>query len=196
MIVNLEDIRINKMQYNSNQRDAIESDFNNINDQINKLKLKLNPLEKTMRVFRFIDEFDLKSHLDHVTNINISNEYNEVSTGEYNLSQIGEFKFSYDYINNNKTINVNFTIDFSSQTSYENRYEPYIECEYKLDVTNTDDEYYIDGGDYPEILIVNSEYVNGDENLPNVPESWCNLINRVINYIEGDKNQMKDLMKF
>lgn len=92
---------------------------------------------------------------------------------------IGEFHFSYKYFKSNDQINhVNFSLKYSSQQSYENRYDPNIECQTSLNVTNTNDKYYIDK-DHKGIPV--EFFVNQEEPEE---ESWGYLLFKIIQEVE------------
>ena len=107
------------------------------------------------------------------------------------FSRNGTFELSYTYYQtNNNIIKVKFSAEYSSQTSYENRYEPYVECESSLEVTNTNDQYYIDKANHD---IPCQLYVNGDEVES---QSWAYLINKIIYDIEGEENELYKFLDF
>lgn len=171
------------MQYDGviYHKETLENQYDSLKQEMNELEIKLKPLEEKMKTLRFIDHYDLKSYfnIDKIQDIKFSNQYDYVSTGEYNESIVGEFHFSYKYFKSNNQINqVNFSIKYSSQQSYENRYEPYIDCQTSINVTNTDDKYELDK-DHEGIPV--EFFVNQEEPEE---ESWGYLLSQIIQKIE------------
>jgi len=157
-----------------------------IKQEMNELDTKLKPLQEKMKTLRFIEHFGLKSYfnIDKVQNIKVTNSYEYVSADEYCESSEGKFNFSYGYFNSKnknkiKTNEVKFSLKYSSQQSYENRYNPYIECQTSVNVTNTNDKYYIDK-DHNGIPV--EFFVNEKESEE---ESWGYLLSKIIQKIEG-----------
>ena len=166
-------------------KETLESQYNLIKKEMDEIQSKLKPLEEKMKTLRFIEHFGLKSYfnIDRVQNIKITNSYDYVSAAEYCGSGEGEFNFSYEYCNSKnknkiKTNEVKFSLKYSSQQSYENRYNPYIECQTSVNVTNTNDKYYIDKDNrgIPVQFFVNEEEPE--------EESWGYLLSKIIQDIE------------
>ena len=157
------------------------------------LKEKLDPLEKKIKILRFIDHFGLNDYfnIDKVGDIELTNSYESVSTGKYYNSIKGKFHLSYTYNKGNNQINkVKFSTKYSSYESYENRYKPDIECDTSLNVTNTDDQYYIDKDNHNIPCML---YINGDEVES---ESWGYLVGKIIDIICGDKRALCQFLDF
>ena len=177
------------MQYDGviYHKETLLNQYDKLKQEMNKLEAKIKPLEEKMKALRFIEHFGLESYFNiaKVQNIKVTNSYEYVSAAEYCESSEVKFNFSYEYCkskNNNKikTNKVNFSLKYSSQQSYENRYNPYIECQTSVNVTNTNDKYYIDK-DHKGIPV--QFFVNEKEPEE---ESWGYLLFKIIQEIESE----------
>jgi len=172
------------MQYDGviYHKETLESQYNQLKQEMIELKTKLKPFEEKMKTLRFIEHFSLESYfnINKVQNIKVSNSYNYVSGAEYCGSGLGEFHFSYEYCKSkNVKINVKFSLEYSSEESYENRYNPYIDCQTSLNVFNTKDKYQLDKDDKG---IPVDFSVNGKEPKE---KSWAYLLFKIIQEIES-----------
>ena len=75
------------MQYDGviYHKETLESQYNQLKQEMIELKSKLKPFEEKMKTLRFIEHFGLKSYfnINKVQNIKVSNSYNYVSGAEY-----------------------------------------------------------------------------------------------------------------
>ena len=171
------------MQYDGviYHKETLVNLYDQLKQEMNELEIKLKPLEEKMKTLRFIEHFGLESYINinKIQDIKFSNKYDYISTGEYEESINAEFNFSYKYFKSINQINhVNFYLKYSSQHTYENRYVPNINCQTKINVTNTNDEYHFDKDDMGRPV---EFYVIQDDTDE---ESWGSLLSKLVEKIE------------
>ena len=118
--------------------------------------------------------------------------YSNNPRDEYSSYHSGELELSYDYVkDNNNVISVKYTADYNSSQSYENRYEPYVEFDSKLNVSPSNIKFDYDPD--VEIYYTNPKYDEDSEDDEDVTE-WCDLMNKVLEEIEGDVDNFRDIV--
>ena len=141
-------------------------------------KIKLNFLNRYSINMTYIDNLKVIAHY----------RYSDNPRDEYSAYHSGELELSYDYVNDNNVISVKYTADYNYSQSYENRYDPYVEFDSKLNVSpNIKFTYDKD----VKIYYTNPKCDDEDDEDD---ADWCNLINKVLEEIEGDANNLSDLV--
>ncbi|VVU94854.1 hypothetical protein CPAV1605_579 [seawater metagenome] len=189
------------MQHFTNQKEDIINEYNSIKENIKKLQKQLSPLENKIKSFKLIDRFDLNynQNLDQIKNITFENEYQCVSGSEYCSTENGRLVLSYDFHqSNNNIINVKFTLNFSREESYKNKYNSYVEITFDLENnsndfveidTNNDNipcEVYLNGDPLYDV-----DYFREDNEI-----TWASLLSVIINYILGNTGNLVELLEF
>jgi len=78
--------------------------------------------------------------------------------------------------------------DYNSSQSYENRYDPYVEFDSKLKVSPSNIKFEYDKD--VKIYYTNPKYDNEEEDV----SLWCDLINEVLEEIEGNANNFSEIV--
>ena len=152
-----------------------------LNQNVKLLESDINKLKDRLFKINFISELNLsKEDFNNITDFKLSRNYNSASGGEYCQNIDGFFEINYTYTSE-KTVKINFRVDFEFSESYENRYNPDILLEPQLTVSGASYDF-----SWPDREI---------ESLEETSE-WCHLINTILSRDEDeDYNFWTDLME-
>lgn len=153
-----------------------------LNDSIKTKEFRLEEIKQ-----RFIERYEID--MKNINNLKVIAHYRSSNNprDEYSSFHSGEIELSYDYVKDNSNIiSIRYTADYNSSQSYENRYDPYIEFDSKLNVS-------------PHIRFdydknVQIYYTNPEFNEDGI--QWCDLINKVLQEIEGNATNFSEILSY
>ena len=152
----------------------LESEFESLTTQIELLEKRLVPTKEQLRAYRLKDYCNISDkYLKNITSFVIKCNYNEISSGEYNLSGTGFITICYNYERpkGGGEIKVEYTVSVTYEQGYENRYEPYINAEKSLKVVG--DTEYTQEYDLVECKENDGRKIN-----------WSTLLNKIISEVQ------------
>lgn len=151
-----------------------------LNDSIKTKEFGLEEIKQ-----RFIERYEID--MKNINNLKVIAHYRSSNNprDEYSSFHSGELELSYDYVKDNgNIISVKYTAEYNYSQSYENRYDPYIEFDSKLNVS-PNIRY-----DYDE----NIQVYNTDPEFNENGTKWCDLINKVLQEIEDNATNFSEIL--
>ena len=146
-------------------------------------KIKQNFLNRYNIDMTYIDNLKVIAHY----------RYSDNPRDEYSSYHNGELELSYDYVkDNNNVISVKYTADYNSSQSYENRFDPDVEFDSKLNVSPSNIKFDYDPD--VEIFYTNPKYNDEDSEDDEDSTKWCDLLNNVLEEIEGNVDNFSQIV--
>ena len=147
-------------------------------------KIKQNLLNRYNIDMTYIDNLNVISHY----------RYSDNPRDEYSSYHSGELELSYDYVkDNNNVISVKYTADYNSSQSYENRFDPDVEFESKLNVSPSNIKFDYDPD--VEIFYTNPKYDDEDSEDDEDSTKWCDLMNKILEDIDGNVDNFSEIVR-
>ena len=122
------------------------SEYDEINSKIEILRSKIKSITDQLLTIMFMEVVGLEDDdLKHVEDFKIYNEWEEPQNmPEYSSFQSGKLIISYKHTFNddNKPVEVLHSVTYTSETTYHNRYNPYVDKSIHLSVKNVSSSSY------------------------------------------------------
>jgi len=175
---------------------SLKKELNEKNKKISVIENKLSEffktddsdLEKIKK--NFLEKYDID--MTYVDNLKIlaRYRYSDNPRDEYSAYHSGELELSYDFIkDSDNIISVKYTADYNSSQSYENRFDPDVEFDSKLNVSP-----YIKFDYDKDVEIYYTNPSEEDEEDEENNSLWCGLINKVLEEIDCNPNNFSGIV--
>jgi hypothetical protein len=119
----------------SNQQLSLNEELNQIKEKIKELKIREEEIASIINGEKLLNSVSEEYHQKYLSNFKLTNDYNSVSASEYNETVEAFVLITYKHSINNNNFDISLKIDYSSETSYENRYDPYTYYSYNFKVS-------------------------------------------------------------